>query len=102
MGQGANQGLEDIFQLSRLLNDKDLDLDTVFKRYQALRLEETTKWYKDSREEGYFMTVADAKTCAVRDDVYQNIVWSREAVIERYESFNTKPVGFDKIEFGGI
>jgi salicylate hydroxylase len=77
LGQGANQALEDIYHLVRLLNKHNASasqpstktLEQVFQEYQGLRIPVTTKLVKEARRRGEVRVVSGVEACKRRNEL---------------------------------
>ncbi|KIK98665.1 hypothetical protein PAXRUDRAFT_133752, partial [Paxillus rubicundulus Ve08.2h10] len=77
LGQGANQALEDIYHLVRLLKKHNpsasqpstTTLEQVFQEYQGLRIPVTTKLVKEARKRGEVRVVSGVEACKRRNEL---------------------------------
>ncbi len=84
LAQGAGMSLEDGFVLARALEAAGDDIEQGLKRYQAARIERTTKVVLGSAENGkrfQSRTLADAASA----EEYVNREWTPEKVRARYQ-----------------
>ncbi len=88
LGQGANQALEDIYHLVRLLvqhnpsaaSPSTATLSTVFTELEQLRIPRTSTLVYKARAAGELRVVSGTEACTMRDETVQEMWKGKERV----------------------
>jgi salicylate hydroxylase len=79
LGQGANQAFEDIYHLTRLLDQHNGDrqplhtsaLSAIFAEYEDIRIARTSALVQGARKMGELRVVQGPEACKVRDEYFR-------------------------------
>ena len=97
LGQGANQAFEDVYHLTRLLDEYNSDrtpLDTaalegIFVRYEAARVPRSATLVQGARKQGESRVVEGVEACMTRNDVTRGMFRHEEGLKQVYTRLYT-------------
>ncbi|KAI0321463.1 hypothetical protein OF83DRAFT_1051187 [Amylostereum chailletii] len=92
LGQGANQAFEDVYHLTRLLDEQNLDrtpldttaLDKIFTAYESIRIPRASALVQGARKQGESRVVQDVNDCKTRDEDVRRTLKDNEGLQGTY------------------
>jgi salicylate hydroxylase len=98
LGQGANQAMEDIYHLVRLLlkhnpssaSPSTETLSAIFTEYETLRIPRTSALVAAARKQGEIRVVEDLEAAKERDQMLKNPLTAEEKAV-RFQGFINQP-----------